>query len=85
MNDIQIFQAFTDDYNLKLEKRLGSGGFGTVFEVKAENMDKTYAAKLIEKNDKYNESDLILEFRGPNIVKVNKIYEKILTNRKQYS
>ena len=85
MNDIQIFQAFTDDYNLKLEKRLGSGGFGTVFEVKAENMNKTFAAKLIEKNDKYNESDLILEFRGPNIVKVNKIYEKILTNRKQYS
>jgi serine/threonine-protein kinase len=85
MNDIQIFQAFTDDYNLKLEKRLGSGGFGTVFEVKAEKMEKTCAAKLLEKKEEFNESDLILEFRGPNIVKVNKIYDKILTNRKPYS
>ena len=85
MNDYQIFHSFADDYNLELIRRLGSGGFGTVFEVKAERMDKNLAAKLLEKNEKYNESDLILEFRGPNIVKVNKIYEKTLTNQKHYN
>ena len=85
MNESQIFQQFADDYNLELKKCLGSGGFGTVFEVKVEKMEKTFAAKLLEKQEKFNESDLILEFRGPNIVKVNKIYEKILTTRKPYS
>ena len=74
--DTQIIEKFADDYNLKIIKPLGSGGFGTVYEVKAEKFDKACAAKILEKNEKFNESELILEFRGPNIVKVNKIYEK---------
>jgi len=72
----QIIQKFADDYNLEIIKQLGSGGFGAVYEVKSEKFEKPYAAKILEKNEKFNESELILEFRGPNIVKVNKIYEK---------
>ena len=40
---------------------------------------KDYAGKLIKKNKKVEkeESEIITEFRGPNIVKVNKVFEKI--------
>ena len=33
-----------------------------------------------KENIKYNEADLILEFRGPNILKVNKIFTEVIDN-----
>ena len=60
------------------KKILGIGGFGIVKEVQYKY--KTYAGKLIErnKNTKYNESDLILEFKGPNIIQIYKIFTEVI-------
>ena len=65
----------TEDF--KLGKKLGKGGFGLVVEIKIK--DKVYAGKLIKKKDGegIDEADLILNLRGPGIVKVN----TILTHR----
>ena len=76
MNQNQIIEKFADDYDFEIINHLGKGGFGTVYEIKLERMNKHFAAKLLEKKDMFNESELILQFRGPNLVKVNKIYEK---------
>ena len=61
-----------DDY--KIVKMLGKGGFGLVVELNIKN--KTYAGKLIRKNvgKGIDEADLILDIRGPGIVKVNRIH-----------
>ena len=61
-------------------KKLGEGGFGLAYEVKKQN--KYYAAKLIkvEKKEKDNEANIIKEFRGQNIVKVNYVIEKTIGN-----
>ena len=63
-----------DDY--QIVKILGKGGFGLVVEIKIK--DKTYAGKLIRKNVGIgiDEADLILDFRGPGIVKVNRIHSE---------
>ena len=77
-----IFKKFLDNCNLRGVKDLGSGGFGLVKEVKykekEKEKEKEFAAKLIkrENNLEFQESDLIKEFRGPNIVKVTKIYNQ---------
>ena len=54
-------------------KKLGEGGFGLAYQVKKDG--KNYAAKLLEcdREEKENEADIIKEFRGQNIVKVNKV------------
>ena len=73
----KAFKNIIESNNLTdLKKRLGKGGFGLVNEVS--HKDKSYAAKLIKKEDdeKNDESKIILEFRGPGIVKVNKIIDK---------
>ena len=81
--DIEKDQNFKNQ-NFKIIKNLGKGSFGVVKEILHNN--KTYAAKLIKKdaNDKNDESSLILEFRGPGIVKVNKIITKKYSDREVY-
>ena len=70
----QIIKILADKHSYKIGKTLGKGGFGTVVELK--NKGKTFAGKLIKKKkgDVIDEADLILNFRGPGIVKVNKIH-----------
>ena len=73
----KAFKNIIESNNLTdLKKRLGKGGFGLVREVSYKG--KAYAAKLIKKEDdeENDESKIILEFRGPGIVKVNKIIDK---------
>ena len=65
-NDIQIVQKYEDDYDSKLEKD----------EIKIENKDKNYADIFLIKEEKYRISELMLDFRSPNIVKMNKTYDK---------
>ena len=62
--------------DFKLGKILGKGGFGLVVEIKIK--DKVYAGKLIKKKDGegIDEADLILNLRGPGIVKVNTIHSQ---------
>ena len=83
----KVIKKFVDE-NEDLEKmgnKIGAGSFGLVVEMKVKDDNKIYAAKLIEKNKKkLDESELILKFRGPNIVKVTKIYHNYY-NDKNYS
>ena len=75
MADVEkIFNEICKDNDLTVVKELGKGGFGLVKEVLYKN--NSYAAKLIKKenNEKKNESNYILEFRGPGIVKVTSIF-----------
>ena len=83
----RILSKFVDDNYKDLEKTknnyIGSGAFGLVAEIKYKvDPSKNYVAKVLETIKDYpNESDLILEFRGPNIVKVNKVYHKKYENK----
>ena len=72
----QIFEDICKENDLKIIRELGKGGFGLVKEVSYKK--NTYAAKLIKKetNEKMNESNYIQEFKGPGIVKVQKIFTK---------
>ena len=59
------------------KKVLGSGGFGEVREIKYK--DKVYAGKVTEnKNGKLNPEKI----RGPNIIKIYKIFEKRISEKK---
>ena len=82
----EIFEKFMDELNLKKGKCLGSGGFGLVNEVIVRYINKEFAGKLIKRDNKieFNEQNLIKEFRGPNIVRINKIYNKRYYNN-EYS
>ena len=83
----RILSKFVDDNYKDLEETknnyIGSGAFGLVAEIKYKvDPSKNYVAKVLETIKDYpNESDLILEFRGPNIVKVNKVYHKKYENK----
>ena len=72
----EIFNEICKAEKIEIIKELGKGGFGLVKEVKLKGI--SYAAKLIkkDKSEKFNESNYILEFRGPGIVKVVKIFPK---------
>ena len=74
---IEDFESDEKNKNRLIKgKKLTKGGFGVVYEMKFDGKD--YVGKLIKKIKKEkNESEIILEFRGPKIVKVNKIFEKI--------
>ena len=75
----QDFDEICIKNNIIPKKILGTGGFGIVKEVQYKN--KILAGKLTErKNEKYNESDIITEFKGPNIMKVVKKYTEIIDN-----
>ena len=83
----RIFTKFVEDYSEDLEEvennYIDSGAFGLVAEIKYKGeAKKKYVAKVLEIYKEYlNESDIILEFRGPNIVKVIKIYQKKYDNK----
>ena len=81
----EVFKDFSKDNNIIVNKELGKGSYGSVKEITYNN--KVYAAKLIEKDidDKNDESSLILEFRGPGIVKVNKIFKKEYSDKEAYN
>ena len=71
---------FAEKYKFKVMKDLGKGGYGYVKQIIIENQKR--AGKLIErKNGRPNETDFILDFKGPNIVKVNKIYQEKINNK----
>ena len=78
----RILSKFVEDNSKDLEEiknnYIGSGAFGYVAEIKNKgDPKKKFVAKVLERNKEYlNESDIILEFRGPHIVKVIKIYQK---------
>ena len=74
---IEDFESDEKNKNRLIKgKKLTKGGFGVVYEMKFDGKD--YAGKLIKKIKKEkNESEIILEFRGPKIVKVNKVFERI--------
>ena len=82
----EIGKKRSKDFNTICEKNkiipkkiLGTGGFGIVKEVQYKN--KIFAGKLTErKNAKFNESDIITEFKGPNIMKVVKKYTETIDN-----
>ena len=64
------------------KKDLGSGSFGRVIEIKSKQ--KVYAMKIIEvkpENKINSETQLALELKGPNIIKINKIYEEKVNNK----
>ena len=80
----KIIDSIIEDNNKsneknKLEKvkNMTKGGFGVIYQINYHGRD--YVGKLIKKNKKVEkeESEIITEFRGPNIVKVNKVFEKI--------
>ena len=78
-----IFNTYIKGKQLKIGKILGEkqGSSGLVKEVIIEG--KKYAGKLIERDeDDTNESDVLLEFRGNHIVKINKIYHFIEGTKK---
>jgi serine/threonine protein kinase len=85
----KVFKQIAQENNLRSIQSLGSGGFGKVYEVKSDKIIKSMAAKLTKDDEKEeNESNLILELRGPNIVKVNKIYSTTISikkNEEKYS
>ena len=76
----KIFDEICKSNSYIPKNKLGSGGFGLVKEIlfidnKNSSKNKIYAGKLTERKEKskYNENDIILEFKGPNILKVNSI------------
>ena len=83
----RILSKFVGDNSDDLEETknnyIDSGAFGLVAEIKYKgDSKKKYVAKVSERNKEYlNESDIILEFRGPNIVKFIKIYQKKYENK----
>ncbi len=81
--EVILFDILNEN-KFDMVKKLGEGGFGLAYKVKKQ--DKYYAAKLIkvEKKEKDNEADIIKEFRGQNIVKVNYVIKKTIGNNAYY-
>ena len=78
-NDLdKIYDKFAKDLNFKMGKKLGSGSYGLVYEVSFKDSIREYAGKLLKGRykDQKNEINSSTEFRGQNIIKVNKIYIK---------
>ena len=77
----KIFDKFLKkNKEIEFIENIGVGAFGLVNKLKIKG--KIYAGKLVyrEKNN-INEADKIIEFKGPNIVKVNKIYQEKINNK----
>ena len=72
----KLDEIIKDENNsIILKEKISSGGFGIVYKV--EYKGKNYAAKLFEKRSEFDdEANNIVEFRGPHIVKVNKVFKK---------
>ena len=77
-NSQAIIAAILDENNLEIcddEDKMGKGAFGQVFKVRHKNRKNiVYAAKVILK-DVENNKERIRDFRGRNIIKINKDYE----------
>jgi len=80
----KAFKKIAKEKKLEFIRSLGAGSFGNVYEVKDEKTGKIFAAKLLKDEGEYSESNTILELRGRNIIKVNKIYETIISPVKEY-
>ena len=75
-----IYDIFAKNFFFEIGKTLGYGAYGIIKEVRFKG--KIYAGKLIEKRkEKINESDLIHDLKGPNIVRIIKIFEKKINNK----
>ena len=61
-----------EKFGIKIGDPLGKGAFGLVTDVHYN--DDTYAGKLVKKEGKGSECDLILQFKSPYIVKIIKIF-----------
>ena len=83
-----VIKKFEEESNGQFtytKKELGSGSFGKVIEVRSKQ--KFYAMKIIEvKPDSkiHSETQLALELKGINIIKINKIYEKNVKGKNYY-
>ena len=77
----KVLNEIIKENNITKIKKISSGGFGIVYEV--EYKGKSYAAKLFEKQSEIDdEAYNIVEFRGPHIVKVNKVFNKSYADKK---
>lgn len=81
---IKVFEEFVERNKNEIEftnKTLGSGAYSQIKEVKMK--DKIYAAKLISINESKGrqEIELYLALKGPNIIKINKIFEENYQNK----
>jgi serine/threonine protein kinase len=70
---IDIAKQFINGEIKEIGKTIGYGGFGLVVE--AITKTKTYVGKLIKK-EKHDETDLIYDIKGPNIINIIKVYTK---------
>ena len=61
-----------EKFGIRIGEPLGKGAFGLVTDVHYN--DDTYAGKLVKKEGKGSECDLILLFKSPYIVKIIKIF-----------
>ena len=61
-----------EKFGIRIGEPLGKGAFGLVTDVHYN--DDTYAGKLVKKEGKGSECDLILQFKSPYIVKIIKIF-----------
>ena len=73
-----IIDEFRQKYDFRIGSSLGKGGFGVVYKIYFK--DKVYAGKLVKKEGKVNECDLILQFKSPYIVKIVKIFNSGIYN-----
>lgn len=78
-----IFEEFKKNNKdiIKIGKTLGRGAFGEVRDVTFKN--KVMAGKVVEKDkdEKSQEEKFILELRGHNIIRMNKIYSKKINGK----
>ena len=70
-------ELITDKY--KVVKKLGAGGYGTVYEIQDIKTKETYACKVLTKKDVdkrlIKERDILLKMDHPNIIKLYEIFE----------
>ena len=78
---IEIVKNIIKENEYEYIKEIGYGGFGSVYEV--EKNGKHFAMKIVINPDENEQlkAELVKEFRGKNIVKIN--FEKIVTQKRK--